>query len=360
MSSALNNLADALSQFSDRTPLYTPDRCVNVLHQRFGQCDACRAICPVDAITLEPGPRISQVTCLACDACTAACPSAALTGRRDPLTLWREAARRAYEREDGAAVIYCRALGAGQFEATRVPCLSALPPEFFIALRLAGVENLTCHTADCAACPLGETLPQAEQAIDEAWTVLDALRLDLAITVETEPPQAADPDAATISRRGFFTLFRSSNKPLADSLAELTGADVGWRRALLLNGLMRVALSEAATVPTTPGCWGGVAADDAKCIGCQMCMQFCPTGALALDQPEEGGELSLLFCAARCTACGLCVRACFKHALTLTPDVSLAEIASGDYLPIWQGAPQVNPLSKLKPPFFSAQALPKP
>jgi formate hydrogenlyase subunit 6/NADH:ubiquinone oxidoreductase subunit I len=57
--------------------------------------------------------------------------------------------------------------------------------------------------------------------------------------------------------------------------------------------------------------------DAVQCIGCSMCADLCPTGAL--EAKEEAGMLCITCNATDCVACNLCVDACYKHAISLSP-----------------------------------------
>ncbi|MBN2471300.1 MAG: 4Fe-4S binding protein [Anaerolineae bacterium] len=347
MPSTLGTLLEMLDKFSDQTPQLDENHCLNFLHNRAGRCTACVEACPVEAIQVGPVPVIDGGACLACDACTAVCPTAALQGQRAPLAVWRDALKQ----EEGGAVFVCRAVGGGQFEAARIPCASALTPELLIGLGLEGRTQVTVFTAECAACPVQATLEQAHRAIADARAFLALLGIDLAVRLEEGRPPVAEVQprpAAAVSRRGFLSALW--NPPVSrsrpdDSLDELAETGIGWRRALLLNALLRhVPADTEVTLPSQPGLWGAYEVDEERCMGCQMCTQFCPTGALASTVDEESGDVALWFSAARCTACGLCERVCFKDALKLTPTVPLAALMAGDFVPLWRGAPPYNPL----------------
>lgn len=133
MPSTLGTLLEMLNKFSDRTPQLDETHCLNAVHNRAGRCAACVEVCPVNAVQTTPVPEFDPGACLACDACTAVCPTAALQGQRAPLEIYREALQ---QEDDGELRFVCRAVGGGNFEAVRVPCVSALAPELLIGLAL--------------------------------------------------------------------------------------------------------------------------------------------------------------------------------------------------------------------------------
>ena len=352
MMPGINDIAEGLARISDATPTLTAERCVNLRHQHAGQCDACAAACPADAIALTPAPQFDSIACLACGACAAACPVDALTGVRSLVEMWSKAQETI---SDGAAALVCRAAGKGDFAAARVPCAGALPPEFFAALALAGAQQVTIHTAACDACPLQPTLAQARQAISAAQGLLAHVGRGVDVAWTEAPPPAQQ--RAGVTRRGLFSAALNPSKlraaPVPDVVDELLAAGIGARRALLINAFRATNVPAGASLPASTNQWAAVRADPAACVGCQMCAQFCPTEALVATE-DAAGTVTLWFDTARCAACGLCLRACFKQVLTFEPEVALAAVVTSDYEVIWQGQPLVNPLKS--PRAFKAPA----
>jgi formate hydrogenlyase subunit 6/NADH:ubiquinone oxidoreductase subunit I len=344
MTPALNEIIETLARITDTSPTLDAGRCLNLRHQQAGQCAACSDVCAVDAITLTPIPEIDSSTCLACGGCSAACPTDALIGTRPLSTLWHKA--RVMIDASGSTALVCAAMGAGEFHAVRIPCACALPPEFYIALAVAGALQVTIHAPPCAACPLGASETQAQQAVRDAQTVLALIECSLqADYTDKAPPLEAVKPAEGMTRRGLFRTFLSPEPPppaRADGVDALIADGIVSRRALLFDALDAVDIDPAATLPAYAGYWASVSASPA-CVGCTMCAGFCPTDALATTANGDG-TVTLWFDTARCTACGLCLRACFKQALTFEGRVSLAALAVSEYRPIWQGKPAVSAL----------------
>ena len=345
MTPNLIQLADTLRALGDLSPALDRARCLNAHHRQAGQCVACQDACPLGAMQSQPEPEVDPNRCLGCNACAAACPTSALQGRPGPLESWRraEAATRG-----GTLSFTCRAVRAGQTEAVPIPCVSALPAESFIALRIAGVTRLTLYTADCYACPLSASLEQAKQAIRTAQAFLAQLGLHLDLDQEIGSPPSTETRPTGVSRRQFLRGFAGGVArpalPREDCLDDFAARGYGWRRALLLEGLRRLPEIPAVSLPALSGYWAGLAVAS-TCIGCGMCAQFCPTGALSL---AEGGDsqVALQFDSSRCTACGLCQRVCFKHAITELEPVDLRALASPETITLWQGTPPSNALNR--------------
>ncbi len=345
MPSTLSGLVNALKDFSDRAPDLDGSRCINLRHLQAGQCTVCADICPMAAVTLEPAPQFDTSVCLACDACTAACPTSALRGKRSPLEILRDARQSAKE---GHVSLACRAVGTGNDAATRIPCISALTAEFYVGLALGGVNHITIFSAECADCSLQSSLSQAQAAASRAEYLLSRLGLHLDVEQQVgRPPVNAAAPSASLSRREFFTRF-VKQQTSSDSEKLQAWADVvGWRHALLLTNLLQsYVATEGITLPVQEGQWGSITVDE-RCIGCQMCATFCPTGALVATGEESEETITLWFCAARCTACGLCKKVCFKRAVTINDTVDLDAIVACKFELLWRGKPTLNPLSNM-------------
>ncbi|MCL2143893.1 MAG: 4Fe-4S binding protein [Endomicrobia bacterium] len=70
---------------------------------------------------------------------------------------------------------------------------------------------------------------------------------------------------------------------------------------------------------------GMISFEQAKCIGCNMCVKNCPSNAIKITKVEEkifSCELSL----ANCIFCSQCVFSCPKKALHTTDNFELAQI----------------------------------
>lgn len=339
---SLNRVVDTLTQMSDPTPEFDAGVCLNERHHHAGRCTVCADVCPLSAITMQVGPQIDPAICQSCGVCVAACPTGALRGRRSEIDLWREARRAA---QNGSAALVCKAVGAGQFAATRIPCFGALAPEFYIALAAVGLYEAQLYTADCAQCPLQGCLEQGQHAVEAARHVLDQMGRAIDIVLRRDAPPPAETARSGMSRRGFLRTFLKPSEDAAaaeDALDELGAAGISWRRALLLDALLRTAIPPDAELPTEPGSWGTLRVNE-TCIGCKMCAQFCPTGALAAtDDAQE--TVTIWFSAARCTACGLCVRACFRRSIEPVERVALRALAEGGFVALRQAQPPLNSL----------------
>ncbi len=80
----------------------------------------------------------------------------------------------------------------------------------------------------------------------------------------------------------------------------------------------RTAVTQA---PEAGAPFGALAVDAAKCTLCLACVGACPERALA-DNPERP---QLKFIERHCVQCGLCEKTCPENAITLVPQLALAD-----------------------------------
>ena len=102
----------------------------------------------------------------------------------------------------------------------------------------------------------------------------------------------------------------------ADALATRTAPPTlcrpgGARVATALAGALQVPPAPPAQAPAAPQvAW----VDEARCIGCTLCLQACPTGAI-VGAPKQ---LHTVW-DADCTGCGLCLPPCPVDCISLQP-----------------------------------------
>lgn len=277
------------------------EACVRT-RSRAATCAACVDACPEGAIAVDGGAiSVTRDLCTGCGACVGACPTEAMSGPVDVAQVIAEV----------GAKVSCGEHG--------LPCVSALAVEDWLVIasgeRRVRVEPCG-RCGDRAADSLAERLGQARAALAALGMVTEL------VCVEREAsPQR--PSARQI-------LLRASGEeagdvrfdPLQLDPARLRTKQVPARRARLLAAVPPGSGSvPAAQVPWT----SGKVLNVDTCTACRMCVNVCPTGALAASRRWD----EITFDAAACVKCGLCHDVCAPGALTLAPEVELGALWAG-------------------------------
>jgi formate hydrogenlyase subunit 6/NADH:ubiquinone oxidoreductase subunit I len=82
-----------------------------------------------------------------------------------------------------------------------------------------------------------------------------------------------------------------------------------------------------------------------KCIGCQMCMRDCPSGAITIrpvGEKQFEAEIDL----AKCIYCAQCVDSCPKKALEATGEFELAQLDRDKLKIIFNATTKTDPQTK--------------
>lgn len=79
-----------------------------------------------------------------------------------------------------------------------------------------------------------------------------------------------------------------------------------------------------------------------KCVGCKMCVDGCPFGAISMaDRPEHPKKQQLaVIDLNKCTYCGACVETCKFKAIDLKKDAPKVDVNKDDYKGVWVYAEQ--------------------
>ena len=355
-------------------PGVTPPLCLATRY-RASSCRRCLDVCSTDAIEPAPWLRLVPERCSSCGACAAVCPTGALAFAALSAAV-RERLRAIADAGHDQAVLACRFAevdepGAEASEAERpdagrdarsdgttgrsddarvvVACLGALSAAELIGAAAAGLDGLTLVSAGCEVCRDRAAGSAADGAVDTAVAAVAALGGRLGVRRRSAPRTVADgdgpgvPAGPALSRRDLFTyLARGARRTAAEGLASSrhtigdlhAQAPPPARQGLLRADLAALATRDgagcAAQVPSGPATLpAALPLADLEigpgCTGCDLCVRYCPHGALAPTGAAPRCDGSL------CTGCGLCVEVCPPSVLALRPATakSLPATASG-------------------------------
>lgn len=301
-------------------------------------CTRCQAVCPTGAISLEGGtPVINEELCTRCGMCAGICDAFAFT-RITLEDLFARAVREAAE--EGSACFTCNDhLFEGIAPRSNViilPCLAAVPPEFWAALLAEGVEvHLYLDESYCETCTTAGAMGPAlfSHALDAAqdWTGRTIRRVNE--LPEREYLLAAWASVDESDRRGMFAKIARESWDVAEGKHRqridgtvsdfheqqermraqgriegeaLTGTPLAPKKHPAPRLELMVKAAQAM-----PGRAAGIerytsTTDASSCTGCRTCIEACPTGARTFDEEQELPQVNPKLC----TACGCCIAAC--------------------------------------------------
>lgn len=309
-------------------PLYIRYDASICAHSRAKQpgCDRCLNVCPTGAIlaagdhvTIDPG------ICAGCGACAAVCPSGAAS-YDDPevgfLFNRLRSLSQAFLKAGGSAprVLFHDPKHGAEMIRLAARYGRGLPADV-IPVEVANIEGVG-HAELLAALGVGFTQAVILAAPREDVTVpLSQLELAQAINIGTEGLEGQlrliapeDPDSFC------DMLYGTAPKVVAPQ----TILPLGGRREVT-----RLAASARATDTTTPialpdgAPYGAVVVNTEACTLCLACVSLCPVGALN-DNPDKP---QLRFQETACLQCGICANTCPENAITLVPQLNLANTA---------------------------------
>lgn len=310
----------------DLIPSVEPSRCLSAVRQ----CRLCMRHCRSGAISLdEEGiALIEKEKCKGCGICTRECPAGAIRYPScSPAEILKQVETLLQRRNgtacDPRAILFaCRksallkqdfADAGGTFPEevfpVDIPCLGMMDAFFFLSALALGATAIGLLPCSQEGCPGGGALARvrAEKELAEAIIGELGIRDERIRIIEHDSPD------------DLLHRIRSFGESLGGLAPVRPLIPVDMTRAFENHSLAdfisrsdsgHFVLEGLAAIPTGMLRLAG----DSSCTLCGVCAEYCPSGALRL---EEEGSRELRFSYGTCVGCGECLRRCPEKTLRM-------------------------------------------
>jgi len=321
------------------------EQCTRYLHKA-STCMYCTEVCPSGALTLSSNyPFYNATLCMKCGACAGVCPMDAIEVQTPSAqTLEEEISARAVLNE--AIIFTCKDSGEKKESVISLKCLARLEPSLLLFALEKGASEIQLIRGECQKCALKNNLSSLQKTIEITQQYADLLNVSITLksVQNISQKRSYEDDNFTCkdhSRRTFF--LKLLGKKMESSLDEPTityeniksGTKIPlpkkqqrFIQSLRLLDKQTPLLSKADHFVLTP------ALDPLQCIGCTLCTNVCPTGALETEANED--SLKITCKNSLCVACHLCVDICFKKAITLDAHNALETVLSSQRILLYE------------------------
>jgi ferredoxin len=309
--------------------------------ERFSSCEACFAICPVEAITPGKPPSLDSEKCERCLACLTVCPVGAYTADDAVASLLNAVTH--LEGKDLELLCEKNLQAArGVSEAStgiRVKgCLAGLGSGAYLSLAGFGLEHIRVRTDACPTCKWKSLLTQVEAQVGQAkqllgaWGKAESLDCFPGLDPAMERPlwEASNPP---LSRRDMFRMLTQQGKvAMARAMEEgqVSNRGLGRNHLRILGAVAHLPEAQAGYTGSIADMdFASISVSEA-CTACGVCARGCPAAALEFILDEEAHSYQLKFSPKLCIGCELCTHVCEPGAISVEHAPTFQEVFGPD------------------------------
>ncbi len=321
----------------------SPGLCQRVRFRK-SSCRNCVEICPENAISLDPGPRISDL-CSGCGLCVRACPTEVFESELYPDGYFLNRVTSLLDSDEITGdekklSIYCRRAESPSAGAVRVPCLGAVGENVLFGAVLAGFEEVILIRGSCERCHLKPAEHLMRSSIRRARALATGAGMgEVSLTMVERKKERYTPAGRRKMLVGIANRVRASARtiasekgtnererlPIEPGLNRDSGAGGSPQRTVLrrlVRGRRWEAVQPVRYDRELP--WARMHVDEDRCTACGTCAAVCPRDAIRVEWKGESTILS--FKPSACTNCSLCRDACAEDAIGFEAEVWIADI----------------------------------
>ena len=344
----LLNVADRLTAIDHYDVILTKKRYLHSSY-RFSDCEACFAICPVNAIRPGKPPSLNSKQCQNCIACLVVCPVGAFAADDAVASLLHAVAHL----ESSTLELLCernpQAICGTTDTGTGISikgCLAGLGFGVYLALTAFGMEHILVRTDACSKCEWSTLKNQIEAQVMQAkkflaaWEKSEMIDCVSKLDSPKERPlwQASNPP---LTRRDLFRMIaRQGQVAIARSIEEgqsQSGRNPGRDRQRIL-GLVSHLPAPQSVENLDLGELGFTSLSvTGDCTACGACARACPTRAIELVKDIDATTFVLKVATGKCIGCEICVNVCVTSAIRVLHKPTFDQVFNEGMLTLQEG-----------------------
>jgi len=296
------------------------------LRMRFNtnECSECTRICHLNAITIQEDVSINFGICSGCMLCISSCPSDCFKIKGHDFYAVIDRLRKAGSSIE-SPILGCRN-NSKKNNHTQTYCFGYLSEEHIIALYLYTQNTLQIDLTGCATCKNVSIVDVLQKRIADIETKT-SLNISYRIKLVRDISKLDFQDVS-YDRRGFFKAIKNLTLIHADGLFDnenniehtqsYSSKKLPFKRELL-NRAINI-LPDELRKELLKNYYYDVNVTD-TCNNCFACIGMCPTGALKIEDKDNGKHLFPI--SSLCNGCGLCRDFCITRSINIEKGISV-------------------------------------